>query len=101
MSYRKRTSGSKKFNVMVATKLRKIEEGESPDYPMPLPDLRRKIIIESYELLDPIKHEILLYTTDRIDCYKMIVDDVVVDERIGWAKVLDKIRKAFVRLKGL
>lgn len=101
MSYRKRVSGSKKFNAMLAAKLRKIGEGEAPDYPMPLPALRRKITIESYELLEPVKHEILLYTTDRIDCYRMIVDGIVIEEKIGWSKVLDKVRKSFVRVGGV
>lgn len=67
---------------MLEAKLKKIGEEELPDYPLPLHSLRRKILIESYELLEPVGHEILLYTTDRIDCYKMVVDGVVVGEKI-------------------
>ncbi len=97
MSYRKRLNGSKKYNTMRAARLRKIEEGPSPDYPCTLPDLRRRLIVEDFDF-DPIRHEINLYQTNRIDCYRMEVDGQIISERIGWARALEKIRKGFLRV---
>lgn len=97
--YRKRFNGSKKYNTMRAAKLRKIKEGPSPDYPIILPELRRRIIIENLDFGE-VRHEINLYKSNRIDCFRMEVDGMIISEKIGWSRVLEKVRKAFLRISG-
>lgn len=72
-------------------------EGNTYDYPAEIPKLRRKIIIIDYDFGEVIK-EIELYRTNRIDCYKAVVNGSVWKDRIGWAKVLESIRKSFTRV---
>jgi hypothetical protein len=98
MSYRKRIGGSKKYNIMRAAKLRQIQDGPLPDYPLVLPDLRRRIVLEDFDFGE-IRHEINLYKTNRIDCYRMEIDGTVIAERMGWTRVLGKLRKAFLRVQ--
>ncbi len=95
--YRKRINGSKKYNAMREARLRQIEEGPSPDYPHDLPEYRRRIIIEDFDF-GPVHHEIKLFKTVRIDCYRMEVDGIVIAARIGWARILELIRKSFLRV---
>ncbi len=99
--YRKRLRGSKKFNERVArarnARLRNRLELSALVSPIILPELRRKITVEDYDMGECVRHEILLYKTNRIDCYRAVVDGQELAGRIGWAKILEKIRKAFVR----
>jgi len=97
--YRRRTNGSKKYDAMRAARLRQTEEGPSPDYPRILPELRRRIVLEDFDFGE-IRHEVNLYRTNRIDCYRMEVDGIVIAERIGWSRVLERLRKAFLRIHG-
>ena len=73
---------------------------KSPEhsYPRELPELRRKIIVIDYDFGEPIQHEILLHRSNRIDTYKVFVDGNALPGRIGWARVLEMIRKAFIRV---
>jgi hypothetical protein len=96
--YRKRYNGSRKYNAMRVARLRQIEEGPAPDYPRNLPEFRRRIIIEDFDF-GQIRHEINLYKTSRTDCYRMEVDGAIIMARIGWAKVLEKVRKSFLRVQ--
>lgn len=106
MSYRKRLYGSRKFNERLertrATALRNRLELPESNYPYPieLPELRRKIVITDYDFGEPVTHEILLYRSNRRDCYEISVDGQALPGRLGWARVLEKIRKAFVRVSG-
>ena len=95
--YRKRINGSKKYNAMRAARLRQIAEGPSPNYPSILPELRRRIIIENFDFGE-VRHKIDLYKSNRIDCFRMEVDGVIISERIGWSRVLERTRKAFLRV---
>jgi len=96
--YRKRHNGSRKYNAMRGARLTQIEEGPAQDYPRNLPEFRRRIIIEDLDF-GSIRHEINLYKTSRIDCYRMEVDGIIIATRIGWAKVLEKARKSFLRVQ--
>jgi hypothetical protein len=96
--YRKRTKGSKKYNAMRAARLRQIEEGPAPNYPPDLPDLRRRIILEDYDF-GQVRYEINLYKTNRIDCYRMEIDGLIIAERIGWTRILERMRKGFYRVR--
>jgi hypothetical protein len=99
--YRKRLRGSNKFNERLIrtrlTRLRNRLELPERDYPIELPDLRRRIVVEDYDLGETVRHEILLYKSNRIDCYRAVVDGQEIAGRIGWARILEKIRKAFLR----
>lgn len=60
-------------------------------------ELRRVIEITDYSG-KPITRKLELYKTDRIDCYKVVVDGKLWKERIGWSNILAGIRKALPRL---
>lgn len=98
--YRKRGNGSKKYNAMRAARLRQIQERPAPDYPPILPQLRRRIVVQDFDFGE-IRHEVNLYRTNRIDCYQMEVDGAVIAERIGWSRILEKLRKAFLRVHAI
>jgi len=99
--YRKRIKGSKKYNAMRAARLRQIGEGPAPDAPLPIPDLRRRVTIEDFDF-GYVREVIELHKSNRIDSYEMIVDGTVIkrtnSERIGWSRVVEKIRMAFLRV---
>ena len=95
--FRKRTKFSEKMKAARKAKERKRLEGDAPDYPVMLPEIRRRIIVIDYDFGE-VKHEIVLRKTNRVDCYQAVVDGNVWKERIGWAKVLEGVRKSFVRV---
>lgn len=105
--YRKRTKGSKKYNAMRAAKLRQIEEGPALDYPLMVDipgKVRRRVTVEDFDF-GYVKEVIELQGgTGRVDCYRMLVDGAVIKngntERIGWARAVEKIRMAFLRVQG-
>lgn len=72
-------------------------DSPAPDYPQILPELRREIIIKDFDFGE-VEHKIELHRTNRVDCYKMIVDGKLYDKRIGWSRVLEVIRKQFLRV---
>lgn len=90
---------------MREARLRQIAEGPTPDRPM-LVDIsgkvRRRVTVEDYDF-GYVKEVIELRGgTGRVDCYKMLVDGSVIkngnSERIGWARAVEKIRRAFLRV---
>lgn len=97
MTYRKRTSYSKKLANMRAAKERKRLEGEAPDYPRELPNLRRRVIVIDYDF-GKVVHVIDLYRTNRVDCYKAVADGKPWKDRVGWSKVLEGLRKSMIRV---
>ena len=102
MVYRKRLRGSQKFNERLdrsrQTRLRNRLELPEKDYPADLPELRRRIVVEDFDLGETVRHEFLLYRSNRIDIYKISVDGQGLTKKLGWARVLELIRKAFVRI---
>ncbi|MCP9495908.1 MAG: hypothetical protein MSG64_15775 [Pyrinomonadaceae bacterium MAG19_C2-C3] len=102
MAYRKRLHGSRRYNESLArareAKERARLESPAPDYPLNLPELRRRIIVESYDFGEMTHHEINLYRSGRVDCYRVVIDGEQVARRMGWARVLELVRKAFVRV---
>lgn len=78
-------------------KERKRLEGDAPDYPIILPEIRRRIIVIDYDF-GKVKHEIVLHKTNRVDCYQAMVDGKIWKERIGFSKVLEGVRKSFIRV---
>lgn len=100
--YRKRMNGSKKYNERMAraraAKERIRLEGPPPDYPAPLPEIRRRIVIDDYDCGETMRHELVLHRSNRSDCYLVEVDGVMLPDRHGWAKILEMVRKAFPRI---
>ena len=84
---------------MRAGKERRRIASESPEYPAPLPDLRRTIIVIDYDSGQPVEHRIDLHKTSRIDQYRAVVDGKEWKPRIGFAGVLAGIRKALPRVR--
>ena len=95
--YRKRTKDNAKMKAMREAKERKRLEGDAPDYPIILPDVRRIITIRDFDFGE-LEYEMVLHKTNRIDCYKAVVNNEVWKERIGWAKALEGVRKSFIRV---
>lgn len=82
---------------MRAAKERRRLEGAAPDYPAALPHLRRQVIIIDYDQGMDV-HMLNLYRSDRIDCYKVTADGEPWRERIGWARILEGLRKSMPRV---
>jgi len=97
--YRQRQTISKKMAAMRAAKECARMESTAPDYPpmLDLPSLRRRITIEDFDF-GHVTHTIELYQADRIDCYRALADGRPWKDRIGWTKVLEGIRKSFLRV---
>ena len=62
-----------------------------------LPDLRKKIEITSYDMGESKTITFELFQSDRIDCYKVLVDGKLWKKRVGLSKILEGIRKALPR----
>lgn len=62
------------------------------------PDLRRRITIEDFDQGERVVHVIELHRTSRIDSYRAVIDGCEWKPRIGWARVLDGLRRAMPRL---
>ena len=84
---------------MREAKEREILSGPSPQYPLDVPDLRRKIIIEDYDSGTVVRHEIELHRTSRIDCYRVVIDGKEWKNFVGWSAILSGIRKALPRMR--
>ncbi len=95
--YRRRKTGSKKLQAMRAAKEQKRLAGPVPEYPVELPDLRRRIIVIDYDF-GKVVHIVDLYRTDRRDCYRAVADGKLWRRRIGWSRVLAGVRKRFLRV---
>lgn len=108
--YRKREKGSNAFQRKIENftkaRLRKIEEDPAPDYPAELPDVRRELIIVDHDFQET-KHHFILYKSDRVDCYFVEVDGMMIigrdgkPQKMGWSKILVMARKAFIRVRGM
>lgn len=99
--YRTRSKGSQRFNERMQrwrdAKERIRLEGPSPEYPYEPPEIRRRIIVIDYDYGRELRHDFVLLKSNRIDCYRVSVDGKLLPGRIGWARVLELIRKAFLR----
>jgi len=72
-------------------------DGPAPDYPQPLPELRRRIVIEDFDFERRV-HVLEFFRTNRVDCYKVVADGKVWKERIGWSQALAGLRKSLPRV---
>ena len=72
-------------------------EGPAPDYPQPLPDLRRRLVVEDFDFAHSV-HVMEFYRTDRIDCFRVVVDGKEWKRRIGFSQALAGLRKSMTRV---
>lgn len=72
--YRKRVKQSKRIEAAIAARDRNRIDGDAPDYPVILPELRRRIIIIDYDFGKPVVHKMELMKSNRIDQYKVVID---------------------------
>lgn len=100
MSYRlthKAKAQRQRLLAMRAGRERARLNGPAPDYPAILPDLRRRIVIESFDFGYEI-HVLEFFKTNRIDCFRVVVDGVEWNPRIGFSKALAGLRKSMPRI---
>ena len=69
----------------------------APDYPPTLPDLRRRMVIESFDFGHEV-HVMEFYRTNRIDCFRVVVDGKEWKRRIGFSAALAGLRKSMPRV---
>ncbi|MEH6649997.1 MAG: hypothetical protein V7707_08245 [Motiliproteus sp.] len=87
-------------NARAAKERKRLEEAIPADR-FDLPDLRRVIEITDFDNGSPVTHRVELYRSDRIDCYNVKIDGQPWQQRIGWSRILEGLRKALPRLRQL
>lgn len=98
MTYRKRTTMSRKLAAARAARDAKSMASDAPEYPHDLPRLRRVVIVIDYDQGEPVIETMRLYRTSRVDCYRAEVNGTTWRPRVGWSGVLEGLRKSFVRV---
>ena len=61
------------------------------------PDLRRRLIVEDYDSGRLVRTVIDMHATTRIDSYRVTIDGKPQPGRIGWSRILAKLREAMPR----
>lgn len=74
-----------------------IPDGSPRLEPWQPPELRRRITIEDFDCGSPRTVVLELHRTRRIDAYAVHVDGKLW-RKMGWARVLDAVRRAFPRI---
>ena len=100
MSYRKTRRSQETLAKMRAGRDAARMERPAPDYPTPLPDLRRRLVIEDFDFGHRV-HVMEFYRASRVDCYRVVVDGKPWKERIGWSRALAGLRKSLPRVGAL
>lgn len=96
-SPRQRDAQARKLATMRAGRDRARMASPAPDYPPPLPELRRVVTITDYDTGEPVTHELRLLRSRRVDSYRVIVDGQPW-HRAGWTAVLAMLRRAYPRV---
>jgi hypothetical protein len=100
MTYRltkKAATQRQKLATMRAGRERNRLASPALDYPAQLPDLRRRIVIESFDFGHEI-HVLEFFRSDRVDCFRVVVDGLEWKRRIGFSKALAGLRKSMPRV---
>ena len=76
--YKKRIKGSRKFNQRLerarTERERRRLAAPAPERAPELPHLRRRIMVEDFDLGRVVRHEVRPYRSSRADCYVVEVD---------------------------
>ncbi len=86
-----------KYHQRVENQKRKHRASDPLDRPMDVPELRRILLVIDFDF-GITSHVFKLYKTNRIDSYRVEVDDQPWKSSIGWARVLERVRKALPRV---
>ena len=70
--------------------------GPAPDYPRPIPHLRRVVVVIDFDAGEPRTHTFRLYRSRRVDQFRVTVDGQPW-KVAGFAGVLEGLRKAMPR----
>lgn|SRR5512137_2031943 len=95
--YRATKRAREQLQAMNRSRDRTRMDGPAPDYPVALPNLRRRIWIIDYDFGRRV-HRLDFYKTSRIDTYRVDVDGKPWKDRIGWSKALAGLRKSMPRV---
>ena len=101
MRYRETKKYKKQCKVlekMRQGKEKKRLDSPSPDYPVILSEVRKRIVIENFDF-GYEKQVMELYKTKRIDCYDVFIEGKLWKKNIGFSRILEFLRKANPRLK--
>lgn len=97
MAYRTTKKRAERLAAMRAAKAERRLSEPAPDYPVELPELRRRIVVIDYDFGEQI-HTLDLYRTGRIDVYRVEVDGLPWADGMGWSRILAGLRKALPRV---
>lgn len=100
MSYRltkKAAAQQQRLIEMRAGRERARLAAPAPDYPVQLPELRRRIVVESFDFGHDV-HVLEFFRTNRIDCFRVVVDGKEWKRRIGFSAALAGLRKSMPRV---
>lgn len=93
--YRHANKDSKNLHKSNSNQNQQTRQGiDDSDSVLKTPYLRRIVVITNYDTGKQETHKLELYKTDRIDCYKVLVDGRFWKNRIGWTNILVGSRKA-------
>jgi hypothetical protein len=100
MGYRETKKYKKQCKIL--EKMRQIKEDKrlassSPDYPVILPEIRKRITLENFDF-GYEKQVMELYKTNRVDCYNVFIEGKLWKKNIGFSRILEFLRKANPRL---
>ena len=97
MAYRKTRRSIETLARMRAGKDAARMNGPAPDYPAPRPELRRRIVVENFDFGHET-HVLEFFRSDRVDCFRVVVDGKEWKRRIGFSKALAGLRKSMPRV---
>ena len=100
MGYRETRKYKKQCKLLAKMRQGKEEKrlnSLSPDHPVILPEVRKRIIVENFDF-GYEKQVMELYKTNRVDCYNVFIEGKLWKKDIGFSRILEFLRKANPRL---
>ncbi len=100
MGYRETKKYKKQCKLLEKMRQGKEEKrlaSPSPDYPVILPEVRKRIVVENFDF-GYEKQVMELYKTNRVDCYNVFIEGKLWKENTGFSRILEFLRKANPRL---
>ena len=82
---------------VAARENRRLQAVSEDEIELDLPDLRKRIEITEFDSAEPKTTIIELYQSDRIDCYRVMVNGKLWKRRAGMSQILEGIRKTMPR----
>lgn len=93
--YRRSNRYSRQLANMRAAKERKRLEGDAPDYPPDLPEIRREVLVIDYDTGTAVAHHYVLRRSRRVNSYRVEENGREWCGRWGWARFLAVVRQRF------